>query len=194
MPAAHAPVMTPPAPLRAASYRQAHPCPDGRKSKATGDRLNLRRGSFVAPPAEPQLRDWFGLLVPVDQDDEPEAVEIVPAGPPLVSARQPNGPGETAPRQVRLGKVALSMGWQRPRLEYWQAADGGEGCGLKIARGDLRAVATWKREPGQQGKTTGWSADIAYAWRNGTMPVRVTHTVLERLLNDTPDVSAAGAA
>lgn len=194
MPDLHVPVMTPASPLRAASYRQTHPCPDGRRNKTTRERLTLRRASFKAPEPAPELVDWFGLLVAAKPVELEDSAEPGPLTPPVVPARPPHAPGETAPRAVRLGKLAVGMGWQRPRLEYWRAADDGEGCGLKLARGELRAVATWKRDPGQRDKTTGWSADIAYAWRNGNMPVPVTHTVLERLLNDTPDIPAVGPA
>lgn len=100
--------------------------------------------------------------------------------PPLTPARAPVGPAELAAGQGRqalgLGRKAARAGWQ-VQASYWEAADGVEGCAVRLARGQLRAVATWLRQPGET-----WSADVAYAWRAGAMPTKVGHMRLLELL------------
>ncbi len=108
--------------------------------------------------------------------------------PPQVPARAPYGPGELASYQGRqavgLGRAAAARGWA-VSAHYWRSANGTEGCAVKIWRRDLRAVATWKRPPGQLGKASGWAGDVAYAWRAGGMPKQVKHTdLVEMITND----------
>jgi len=83
-------------------------------------------------------------------------------GKPIVPARPPRGPHEFADKRQAgtLGRLAIPLGW-RVRPLYAKGADGLEICVLRLARGPLRAVATWHRPPGADG----WSADVAYAWR-----------------------------
>jgi hypothetical protein len=106
--------------------------------------------------------------------------------PPRIPARAPYGPGEIAGHQGRqalgLGRKAVAAGW-RVTAHYAMAADGGELSAVKLARDDLRAVATWRRAPGKVGSKSGWSADVAYGWRLGTMPAKINHTDLERFID-----------
>lgn len=108
---------------------------------------------------------------------------VVP--PPRIPARPPAGPGEIAGyggrQAVGLGRKAAGAGWQ-VEARYWQAHDGSEGCAIRLARGDLYAVATWKRKAGKQGSESGWEADIAYGVRRGDAPVKLTHTQLEGVI------------
>jgi hypothetical protein len=164
------------------------PCP-GRRSKTSGAWLLLRQGTFK--PAEPEVarRDWFGLLVPViETKGEPDDDEVRPHLPPRVPARPPYGPHEIAgagggKQGTKLGRGALALGWQVEAL-YWQAADGSEGCAVRLAKPPLRAVALWSRPAELAGQKTGWKAGAAYAWRTDVarFPTKVTHTDLERLI------------
>lgn len=165
------------------------PCP-GRRSKE-GAWLRLRQGTFREPAAPAALREWHGMLVPVlvaglDTDDAPGG-EL--ASPPQVPARPPYVPGEIAgagggKQATKLGRLAQEAGWQVSAL-YWRAGSGIEGCALRLARNDLRIVMTWKRPAGKVGSTTGWGADVAYAWRlnSGSFPAKLPHTQVEGLLN-----------
>jgi len=112
---------------------------------------------------------------------EPYVSPVVP--PPRVPARPPLNRGEFATRAIRLGSVAMVKGWDLAPW-YWTAHDGAEGCAVTFAKGMLRAVATWKRAPDLAGKLTGWTADVAYAWRQDVarVPMKVTHTTLEGLI------------
>lgn len=113
----------------------------------------------------------------------PYVSPVVP--PPLIPARAPQGPSELAGYQGRqamgLGRAAIEAGW-RVAAFYWLAGDCTEGCAVKLQRDDLRAVATWRRAAGSIGKTSGWSADVAYGWRVGTIPAKVNHTDLKSFL------------
>lgn len=161
-----------------------HRCP-----LETADR-NGRRGKWREPPP-PGPASWLEVI----RHDRAAraAVELEahavaePVGPPQVHARPPYGPGEFAGYQGRqaigLGKLAATRGWQ-VEAAYWRAADGTEGCAVRLARADLRAVATWTRPPGKIGARSGWGADVAYGWRLGTLPARITHTDLERFVNE----------
>ncbi len=87
-------------------------------------------------------------------------------------------------KQARgLGRAATAAGW-RVNAVYWRAADGAEGCAVQLAKGPLRAAATWKRKAGHPNPKTGWSTDVAYAWRVDVerFPTKLTHTDLERLI------------
>lgn len=109
-------------------------------------------------------------------------------GPPQVPPRPPVGPEELASyhrkQAAGLGRVAVAVGWSARAL-YWRGHDGGEGCGVWLLRGPLRALATWSRPAGSVGKTSGWSADVAYAWRIDVQgfPTKVTHTYLEEIVS-----------
>jgi hypothetical protein len=156
---------------------------------------NGRRGKFRAPEDVPR-RDWHGLSIPLT-DAEIKAAVVratgaapVTTGPPQVPARPPLSPGEFAggsgnKQATKLGRHAIAGEWSVVPL-YWRAHDGAEGCGVWLARDDLRALATWKRPPGGVGKLTGWAADLAYAWRTGAgrAPTKLNHTDLERLISD----------
>lgn len=98
-------------------------------------------------------------------DYEAERRPYVPVvvEPPLVPARLTMSLDEIAAgrqQAMSTGLLAGSLGW---RVEPWyaQAGDGTELSALRMARGPLRAVATWHRSPGGA-----WSTDVAYAWRS----------------------------
>lgn len=163
-----------------------HPCP-GRRSTGEASRgkwLVLRQGNYKPPVPEAPRREWFGLSVPIVEPKTKEIVAPEPAGPPRVAARPPLSPGEFAGyggrQAVGLGRKAIGRGWDLSPW-YWMAADGSEGCAIRLARGRLRAVVTWKRASGRAGEKSGWSADVAYGWTtDGTgFPVQITHTQLE---------------
>jgi hypothetical protein len=167
--------------------RKCHP--------ATGDK-NGRRGTFRVPP--PVDRSTWQEIVKRDVAARFAAIEAArapyvpppPPRPPQVPARAPHGLGEVAGYQGRqavgLGRAAIAAGW-RVAAYYARGADGEEMSAVKLARGDLQAVAVWRRAAGNIGKRSGWSADVAFGWRIGTMPARINHTDLERLINDLPD-------
>lgn len=165
---------------------------DGRCHPATADR-NGRRGSWrPAPEPVPDVgwREIMSLEAAarrVESDAGRAAYEPPAPTPPQVPARRPAGPGEiagagTRKQATKLGRVAIDAGWIVEAV-YWRAYDGTEGCALRLAGpGGVRAVATWARKPGNLGALTGWSADIAYAWRPGDMPAKVNHSQLDELL------------
>jgi hypothetical protein len=166
-----------------------HPCPGRRSTGETtaGKWLVVRQGKFKPQPEPERRRMWFGLSVP---DLRPaEVVEDVVTGPPQVVARSPLAPGEFAGYQgkqaVGLGRKAIERGWDVAPW-YWRAHDGSEGCAVALSRGPLRAVATWKRKAGSQGKGSGWGADVAYAWRTdaNAFPTQIGHTQLEGLISE----------
>lgn len=181
----HGSTTDPPSPTRAFAVaekaKSLRPCP--------GKDTQLRHGAFRQD--EPVARqEWFGLLVPVIGGGEQADEQIdEPAGPPQVPARAPQGPHELAgggggKQATKLGRNATGLGWRADAL-YWRAVDGTEGCGVWLVKGPLRAVATWKRKPGQAGGLTGWVVDVAYAWRtdiDGRFPTKLTHTELEGLI------------
>lgn len=150
---------------------------------------NGRRGKWRDPaPMDPyeansayvMRRDYLARMAAYDAAHAPYEPVVVP--PPIVPARPPTGPGELAGYQGRqavgLGRKAVAAGWLVEPW-YWRAYDGTEGCAVKMLLGDLYAVATWERRPGQLGSKSGWSADLAYGVRRGDAPVRMTHTQLE---------------
>jgi hypothetical protein len=129
-------------------------------------------------------RDWLARQAAYDQASAVTEPEVVP--PPLIPARWPAGPHELAGYQGRqavgMGKRAVAAGWM-VQARYWQAHDGTEGCAVSMRTDDLYAVATWKRAAGKAGTTSGWGADIAYGVKRGTMPIKMTHTELERVFD-----------
>lgn len=162
------------------------PCP-GRRSKTSGEWLLLRQATFREPEPAPARREWFGLLVPVIES-APREAEPVAVAPPLVPARPPLAPTEFASTNrgmsaVKLGRKARELGWH-VEPSYWVAGDRSEGCAVKFAKGELRAVALWRRPAADAGKLTGWKTDVAYAWRTdaGRFPTKITHTQLEGLI------------
>lgn len=160
---------------------------------ATADK-NGRRGTFKLPAQVP-VKSWHGLVMPLSPAElaavaaANQDVGPVAAGPPQVAARPPTGPAELAgyrrQQAVGLGRLAIEQGWNVRPL-YWRDHAGVEGCGVWLNRGPLRALATWKRPAGvKTGTMTGWSTDLAYAWRADLerLPARITHTRLEELIN-----------
>jgi hypothetical protein len=165
------------------------PCP-GRRSESEANKgrwMVLRLGKLKQPEPPVQRRDWFGMSMPVLEVKAEKVVLDEPLGPPQVTARPPYGPGEIAGYQgkqaVGLGRRAAAAGWT-VSAHYWRAADGVEGCAVRMARDDLRAVATWKRPRGKIGAKSGWGADVAYGWRLGTLPAKLSHTDLERIFRE----------
>lgn len=167
-------------------------CPGGRISKATRLNLLLRQATFREPEPAAARRDWFGMSVPMTDAELVARVEQVTERQidtrPRVPARPPQGPREIAgagggKQASKLGRAAGARGWSVSAL-YWQGADGTEGCGVWLAKAECRAVALWSRAVADAGKTTGWKADIAYAWRTDVagFPTKLTHTDLERLI------------
>jgi len=156
-----------------------------------GDRCpGLKTKTFQVPPPIVET-DWREIL---ERDARVRAAALaartavaLPSVPaqPRVPARPPLNHGEFARGQGRqalgLGRRAIEAGWDVSPW-YWLAGDGTEGCAVKLAKDDLRAVATWQRPPGMLGSSKGWAADVAYAWRVGSMPVKVTHTRLGELI------------
>lgn len=167
-----------------------HPCPGRRSSSEVnaGKWLVLRQGKYKSPATPEPRREWFGLLVPVLESEVEQVVAEPVTGPPQVPARPPIEPTEfagTQGRQARgLGRKALAAGWDVSPW-YWRAFDGAEGCAVRLARGPLRAVATWKRAPGHLGEKSGWAADVAYGWRTDVsgFPTKLTVTQLEGLIS-----------
>lgn len=199
VPAAHWPVTEPPAPtlvlvrvdpldpesaILPLVVRTLAVCPSKART-AAGKLPTLRQGSFKGPaaPQRYETRDgWGPILFPVV-----EVVEVVEEviRPPLIPARRPLGPAEIAGYQgkqaVGLGRAAAARGWL-VEASYALEADGTEFCAVKLARGDLRAVATWTRPAGRQGGKSGWRAELAYGWQLGTMPVKLDVTKLETII------------
>jgi hypothetical protein len=128
-------------------------------------------------------RDWLARQAAHDAAHAPYEPVVVP--PPRVPARAPRGPHELAGyggrQAVGLGRQAVAAGW-KVEAHYWQAHDGSEGCAVRMTRGDLYAVALWKRKPGKAGTKSGWEADDAYGVRRGDAPVKLTHTQLEGVI------------
>ena len=115
---------------------------------------------------------------------EPYVSPVVP--PPRVLARPPLNLGEYAHyrgQAVGLGCKAMAAGWDVSPW-YWMAHDGTEGCAVRLAKGPMRAVATWKRPAGMLGSSKGWAVDVAYAWRVDVdrVPMKVTYTRLGELI------------
>lgn len=110
------------------------------------------------------------------------AAPLIPARPPLSFGEYAGGQGRQA---VGLGRAAMAVGWSVSPW-YWLAGDGTEGCALRLARGTLRAVATWKRPSGMLGSSKGWASDLAYAWRTDVarIPQKMTVTQLEGLIRE----------
>jgi hypothetical protein len=153
-----------------------------------------QRGKYRGPEPidtadyrEIMARDAAARFAEIEAARRPYVRPVVPA--PQVPARAVAAPSEIAGYQgkqaVGLGRGAVAAGWTVV-AEYWRGHDGGEGCAVKLARPPLRAVATWTRKPGQVGKLSGWSADVAYAWRDDVerVPTKINHTDLERIMFD----------
>jgi hypothetical protein len=140
-------------------------------------------------PVDPALwreimaRDAAARLRAIEDDKRTWQPPVVP--PPLIPARVPLSAAEYAgfrgKQAVGLGRKAIDRGWSVTPL-YWMAGSGAEGCGVWILRNDLRALATWDRAAGLAGGKSGWRADIAYAWRTGAIPTKLTHTDLEAII------------
>jgi hypothetical protein len=135
------------------------------------------------PWREIMRRDWLARVAKYEAERAPYVPVIAPR--PRIPARPPEGPHEMASYQGRqalgLGRKAAAAGWQ-VSAQYWQVHDGSEGCAVKMQRGDLFAVATWKRGAGKAGSKSGWEADIAYGVRRGDASVKLTHTQLEGVI------------
>jgi hypothetical protein len=176
--------------------RDTHDLGTLRCHPATADK-NGRRGTFKVPPPidrtlwrDIMARDAAAARQAVEDARKPYEPEIVP--PPLVPARPPYGPQEYATSNrgmsaAKLGRAAITAGWDVSPW-YWQEHDGKEGCALRLARGELRAVALWSRSPSAVGMLSGWKTEYAYAWRadDARVPTKMTITILERLIDD-PD-------
>lgn len=149
----------------------------------------LKTKTFQVPgPVDPT--DWRGILARDLARRSAVPTSHVPpvVAPPLIPARPPRSAGEIAGGQGRqavgLGRAALAAGWLVTSW-YWLAGDRSEGCAVRLAHdgGPERAVATWSRPPGMLGSSKGWKADVAYGWRTGVMPTRLTHTRLGELID-----------
>lgn len=176
-------------------------CPGKAPSEATGLLPTLRRGTFDPAPAreEPAWRPGphaaaAAALVCFPMRSEWQAIaakmaaDVVRSLSPQVVARAPQGPSEIAgagskKQATKLGRAAVAAGWQ-VESAYWRAGDGTEGCALRLARGDVRAVALWQRKPGNVGSLVGWSAAEAYVWRLGVpgFPTKIAHAEVDDLL------------
>lgn len=174
--------------------RSTHDLGSLRCHPATADK-NGRRGTFKVPPPpdtalypEIMRRDAEAARRAIEDARKPYEPEVVP--PPRVPARPPSGPAEYATSNrglsaARLGRYAVGLGWLAEPW-YWQEHSGAEGCAVKLARSDLRAVAVWSRSAADAGGAAGWKAGYAYAWRAGAnrIPTKLTITDLERLIHD----------
>jgi len=157
-------------------------CPDG------------ERGKWRSPPAPRPDIGWREIMRrdarqrAADYAAEHAPYEPPARLPPQVPARAPSGPEELASYQGRqaigLGRRAVAAGWRVQAL-YARAGDGTELCCIKLRKGNYRAVATWTRKAGNVGKSSGWSADLAYAWQTdiNRAPIKLTHTELEGIFN-----------
>jgi hypothetical protein len=128
----------------------------------------------------PSKTEWQSLLAGRARD----VLAVLPS--PQVPARAPQSPGEFASyrgQAAGLGAKAAARGW-RVEAVYWRAADGVEGCAVRLAKAAHRAVATWKRAAGKLGAATGWSADLAYVWVEGSgdFPTKMNVTDLEGMI------------
>jgi hypothetical protein len=164
--------------------RFTRPCP-GKSTQLRHGKFRLPSQSDPAGYAEIMRRDAAARFA---ADDEARlALEPPAVVPPQVPARPPVGPGELAgyggKQAIGLGRTAVAAEWSVTAL-YWRSGAGVEGCGIWLAKGPVRAVATWKRAAGKQGAKSGWGADLAYAWRADVprFPSRLNHTDLERLI------------
>lgn len=180
----HRAVADPPSPLLtfAEKGKVIHRCP--------GKDTQLRHGTFrEAPP--PEELTYVEILARDAARWRAEAEEAArpyePPPPPLVPARPPCGPHEFAGYQGRqavgLGRKAVAAGWE-VEARYWRAADRSEGCAVRLRKGPLRAVATWKRKADNRNPKSGWATDDAYAWRIDVQrfPTKLSHTDLEGLI------------
>jgi len=162
---------------------------------ATADKSG-RRGTFKVPPPvdrtlwrERMALDAAAAREAIEAARRPYVPEVVP--PPLVPARLPRGPAEYATSNrgmsaAKLGRKAVALGWL-VEPAYWREHDGKEGCAVRLARGELRAVALWSRPAGAAGTLAGWETGYAYAWRadaTDRFPTKLTITALEGLIND----------
>lgn len=162
---------------------------------ATADKAG-RRGKWKdAPPRD--TRTWREIMAgdaaAARAKSDAARAPYVPDDvvPPQVPARPPMGPAEIAGYQgkqaIGLGRKAAAAGFLVTAL-YWRAGDGTEGSGVWLSHDALRALALWSRKPGSLGKLSGWSVDVAYAWRtdSGRPPTPLNHTDLERLFDAPP--------
>lgn len=152
---------------------------------------NGRRGRWKdAPPIDRSTwreiiaRDSAVRQAVIDETRRPYVPVVVP--PPQVPARPVATAAELAGyggrQALGMGRKAVAAGWAVMAF-YARRHDGEEMCAVKMRRGPLRAVATWTRKPGNIGKSSGWSVDVAYGWINGSMPQKVNHTDLEGYLD-----------
>lgn len=208
LPAEHAPVTTPPSPLRAfaftgpatyppspllagwpehevVAYTHTAPhvdwtCPGKPRSEA-GKLPTVRRGSFREPAPDPTyvvLWSLDGYDVLTPEREVEQAVVVEAVVPPLVPARLTISLDEIAPRARPLGMAAAELGWTVTPW-YWQAGDGTETSALVMRRDELRAVAYWERAPEASWKTGG-----ARAWRDGEWPRAVAVTALRKYVDE----------
>ena len=186
---AHGVATEPPSPLRAFAddpkTKVIRPCP--------GKDTQLRHGHLREPePIDRTLwreimrRDALAAREAIEAARRPYEPDVAP--PPLVPARAPRAPHEFAggdgkKQATKLGRGAVALGWSAEPW-YWKDGFGNEGCAVRLRRGPLRAVATWKRKAEHAGELTGWAADVAYAWRTDVdrFPMKLTHTQLEGLI------------
>lgn len=158
---------------------------DGETARCPG----LKRGQWM-DAVPPEVITWREIM---RRDVLARAAEHVAANAPYVSplvvaplvrARRPQSLAEIAGYQGRqalgIGRAATSAGWHVAGM-YAMAGDGREISALTMHHGDMRAAATWLRAAGLAGTKSGWSADVAYAWRTGEMPRKVTHTDIEAI-------------
>lgn len=153
-------------------------CP-GKPLTAAGHPPRLRRGSFREQPGPAPTAEWFGLQVPIIE--APVVDDHAPPPPPLVPARLTVSLDEIAPRAVKLGETAAGAGWFVVPW-YWHEADRTDASVLVMRRGELRAVAYWRRAPGVAWKTAG-----GQAWRIGDWPRRASITAIAKIVAD-PEV------
>jgi hypothetical protein len=176
------------APLLAWDGKQVYRCP-GKPMTAAGKLPTLRRGSYREAPPQGRYETrpgWGSILFPVDEVEPAAETPSEPPGPPQVPARPAVGPGELAGYRRRqalgMGCRAAAAGWTVAAY-YARSCDGEELSAIKMHRGPLRAVATWTRKAGNIGKSSGWSADVAFGWIDGFMPKKINHTDLEGYLD-----------
>lgn len=171
-------------------YLREYHQPDTLRCPADGGGYARTVGWRDSPPID--RSDWQTIIRRAAQAREAahaaaRAPYVPPPAqaPPLIAPRAPRGASELASyrgrQAVGLGRTAVAAGWSVAAF-YWLCGDHSEGCAVKLRRDDLRAVATWRRAAGSIGKTSGWSADVAYGWRVGRMPIKVSHTDLESFL------------
>lgn len=171
--------------------RDTHDLGTNRCHPATANSKGARGVWRDPPPLDPMLypdvlrRDAEARRLEFERKHAVYVPEVIL--PPQVPARAPRDGSEIAGYQgkqgVGLGRRATALGWAAA-ARYWRSGEGVEGCAVQLARGTLRAVATWSRKAGNVGAKAGWAVDVAYAWRTDVerIPTKLTHTQLEGLI------------